>query len=44
MQKELREFDRLLFVFEEMQENIKESLQHQLQEVEKRRDDLMPED
>ena len=43
MQKELREIDRLSFVSKEMQENLKESLQHQLQEVEKRRNDLMPE-
>ena len=27
----------------EMQENLMESMQHQLQEVEKRRNDLMPE-
>ena len=43
LQKELREVDRLSFVSEEMQGNLKESLQHQLQEVEKRRNDLMPE-
>ena len=41
MQKEPREVDRLSFVSKEMQESIKESLQHQLQEVEKRRHDLM---
>ena len=28
---------------QEMQENLTESMQHQLQEVEKRRNDLMPE-
>ena len=43
MQKELREVDRLSFVSKEMQECIKESLQHQLQDVEKRRNELMPE-
>ena len=42
LQKELRDVDRLSFVTEEMQESIMESLQHQLQEVEKRRHDLMP--
>ena len=42
-QQELREVDRLSFVSKEMQESLKESLQHQLQEVEKRRNDLMPE-
>ena len=36
MQKELREVDRLSFVSEEMQESLKESLQHQLQEVVKK--------
>ena len=41
--KELREVDRLFFVPNEMQECIKESLQHQLQDVEKRRNELMPE-
>ena len=43
MQKELREVCRLSSVSKDMQESIKESLQHQLQEVEKRRHDLMPE-
>ena len=39
VQKELREVDRLSFVSKEMQESIKESLQHHLQQVEKRRHD-----
>ena len=43
MQKELREVHRLSFVSKEMQESIKESLQNWLQDVEKRRKDLMPE-
>ena len=43
LQKELREVDRLSFMSKEMQDSLKESLQHQLQEVEKRRNDLMPE-
>ena len=43
LQKELRDVDRLSFVTKEMQESIRESLQHQLQEVEKRRHDLMHE-
>ena len=43
LQKELQDVDRLSFVSKDMQEGIKESLQHQLQEVEKRRHDLMPE-
>ena len=43
LQKGLRGVDRLSFVSKEMQESIKESLQHQSQEVEKRRHDLMPE-
>ena len=42
-QKELREVDRLSFLSKEMQESLKESLQHQLQGVEKRRNDPMPE-
>ena len=41
--KLLRDVDRLSFVSKEMQESIEESLQHQLQDVEKRRHDLMPE-
>ena len=41
IQKELREVERLSFASKEMQESLKESLQHQLQEVEKRRNDLM---
>ena len=43
LQKELRDVDRLSFVTKEVQESIMESVQHQLQEVEKRRHDLMPE-
>ena len=43
MQKELREVDRLVLFSKEMQECIKESLQHQLQDVETRRNELMPE-
>ena len=43
LQMELRDVDRLSFVSKEMQESIMESLQHQMQEVEKRRHDLMPE-
>ena len=43
IQKELREVERLSFVSKEMQENLMESMQHQLQEVEKRRNDLMHE-
>ena len=41
--KDLREVDGLSCVSKDMQESIKESLQHQLQDVEKRRHDLMPE-
>ena len=40
-QKEPRDVDRLSFVTKEVQESILESLQYQLQEVEKRRHDLM---
>ena len=40
MQKELRDVDRLSYVSKEMQECIKESLQHQLQDVDKRRNEL----
>ena len=36
MQEELRDVDRLSFVSKDMQESIMESLQHQLQDVEKR--------
>ena len=36
LQKELRDVDRLSFVSKDVQESIKESLQHQLQEVKKR--------
>ena len=36
LQKELRDVDRLSSVSQEMQENIKDSLQHQLHEVEKK--------
>ena len=43
MQRELREVDRVSFVSKEMQESIKASLQHQSQDVETRRNDLMPE-
>ena len=43
IQKELREVERLSFASKEMQENLMESMQHQLQEEEKRRNDLMPE-
>ena len=39
LQKELRDVDRLSFVSKEMQESIKESTQHQFQEVEKWRHD-----
>ena len=43
MQRELREVERLSFVSKEMQDSVKESMQHQLQDVEKRRNDLVPE-
>ena len=43
MQRELQEVGRLSFASKELQENLVESLQHQLQELEKRRNDLMPE-
>ena len=43
MQRELREVERLSFASKEVQENLVESLQHQLQEVEKKRNDLMTE-
>ena len=43
MQRELREVERLSFASKEVQENLVESLQHLLQEVEKKRNDLMPE-
>ena len=43
LQKELRDVDRLSFVSKQMHESIMESLQHQLQDVERRRHDLMPE-
>ena len=43
IQKELREVERLSFASKGMQENLMESMQHQLQEVERRRNDLMPE-
>ena len=42
-QRKLREVERLSFASNEVQENLVESLQHQLPEVEKRRNDLMPE-
>ena len=42
IQKELREVGTVSFASKEMHENT-ESTQHQLQEVEKRRNDLMPE-
>ena len=41
LQNDLREVDRLSCVSTEMQETIWESLQHQLQDVEKRRHDFM---
>ena len=41
LQKELGDVDRLSSVSKEMQESIMESLQHQLQDVEKNRNDLM---
>ena len=41
IQKELREVERLSFTSKEMQENLMESMQHQLQEEEKRKNDLM---
>ena len=43
LRKELRDVERLSLISKEAQESIKESLQHQLQGVEKRRHDLMPE-
>ena len=43
LQKELREVERLSCASKEVQENLVGSLQHQLQEVEKKRNDLMPE-
>ena len=42
LQKDLREVDRLSCVSKETQESVRESVQHQLQEVEQRRHDLMP--
>ena len=42
-QKEPRDVEILSLISKEAQESIKESLQHQLQEVEKREHDLMPE-
>ena len=41
MQRELREVERLSFASKKVQENLVESLQHQLQKVEKTRNDLM---
>ena len=41
LQKELRDVEKLSLISKETQQNIKESLQHQLQEVERRRHDLM---
>ena len=41
LQKELRDVERLSLISKEAQESIKQSLQHQLQEVEKRRHDFM---
>ena len=43
IQRELRGVERLSIASKEMQENLMESLQHQLQKVEKKRNDLMPE-
>ena len=41
LQKELRDVERLSLISKEAQESIKQSLKHQLQEVEKRRHDFM---
>ena len=43
LEMELRDVDRWSLVSKEMQDRIKESLQHQLQDVEKKRPDLVPE-
>ena len=43
LRKELREVEKLSKMQKEFQENLKNDLQHQLQEVERRRHDLMPE-
>ena len=43
LRKELREVEKLSNIPKEVQENLKNDLQHQLQEVERRRHDLMPE-
>ena len=43
LQKESRDVEKLSLISKEAQETTKESLQHQLQEVEKRRHDLLPE-
>ena len=40
MQREFREVERLSFASKKVQENFVESLQHQLQKVEKERNDL----
>ena len=43
LQKELRVIEKFLCVPKEFQENLKSNLQQQLQEVEQRGHDLMPE-
>ena len=43
LQKELRDIEKFLCVPQEFQESLKSNLQQQLQEVEQRRRDLMPE-
>ena len=43
LQKELQYIEKLSCVPKEFQENLKSNLQQQLQEVEQRRHDLMPE-
>ena len=43
LQKELREVEKLSYITKEVQENLKNDLQHQLHEVERRRHDIMPE-
>ena len=43
LQRELRDIEKFSCVPKEFQENLKSNLQHQLQEVEQRRHDIMPE-
>ena len=43
LQKELRDAEKLSLVSKEAQDSLKNDLQQQLQEVEQRRHDLMPE-